>query len=198
MNQKIVSSLFLVVTTLISVTVVFSQHKTFLPGRLSIAKDITPLETAVFTCKPVIEFKQDDELASLVSENEAWSEKKHSVEINKRHLTYPVFGIVKASDGAFHSLIAATVTFKKEIQAGKVSNLDGFSITTSRTVKTGETIPVVWVATGVILSIEPSTVDANKKEQPSPWLKISKIGLQPKNNSIAVEMWSRISPLASR
>lgn len=124
--------------------------KAFVAGEITVGADIPAIETKLFICTTVQPFKKGDKVAGFfeigqAGQNKLWSLVRHSFQVGASQIAYPIMAIVPSSDGAGHSLIAATLQAKTDIAAGARLNADGYRIETERAVATGESIPVLYV-----------------------------------------------------
>ncbi len=96
--------------------------------------------------------------------------------------------IAKANDGAFHTFFPAWMEFKIDVATGKTIK-NGYQIQTTRSIKTGNRIPVILVGLSAMLSIESEegAKDSNAKAQP--WLIVYEGDLSANERSALIDIW---------
>jgi hypothetical protein len=161
--------------------------RTFLAGKLSLARDIDSVENELFVCKVLIPLEKGD-IAAMTSADQAWSIRKESMEVGKQKESFSVMAIAKANDGAFRTFFPAWMQFKIDIATGKTIK-SGYQIQTTRAIKTGNRIPCILIGLSAMLSMESEegAKDSNAKEQP--WLIVHEGDLNGNGRSALIDIW---------
>jgi hypothetical protein len=177
---------FAVVTANAQITV--GGGKTMMTGEINIGMDIPSIETTVFSCAPVQPFKKGQKIPGIFemsrSGNKTWSSSTYTYSIDVHKVVYPIAAIVPSSDGTGHTVFAAIFKAKTDIKAGGELRIDGYEVKTSQPIRSGESIPVLYVAGNeniACLSIEPT--------RPSASLSVFKENLKSSDRASAIETW---------
>ena len=142
------------------------KSATFGAGKIKISGYLVDLfyviDNDIFLCTPIEEPRTlGVVLDAIGSADQTWSVRATSLSNGARMVRYPIFGDVRASNGARHVLIPATLKVKVDIQAGQVLHTKEpqvFDITATRSIKAGESFSVIFINvkndTPSILSVE--------------------------------------------
>jgi len=155
------------------------QERMFFAGSLNLGVDIKPFETTLLKYSPAVPMQSGDTLAAQMSQDEAWSVDTSGTEFS----SFPLFGMVRGSDGKSHALNPAKLTCKAEIKAG-VTNSDGYLIVAKRRVMTGESIPIFDFGSGMV------SIEAADNDDTRPWFGAFKEKLGPEGRASLVEAWA--------
>ena len=164
------------------------EARTFLAGTLSLARDIDSVENKSFVCKVLIPLKKGD-IAAMTSADQAWSIQKESMEVGKRRESFSVMAIAKANDGAFHTFFPAWMEFKIDVATGSKTIKNGYQIQTTRSIKTGNRIPVILVGLSAMLSIESEEGAKDSNAMAQPWLIVHEGDLSANERSALIDIW---------
>lgn len=147
---------------------------------------IAPIETKAFTSTPAQSIKTDAKLPAMfevgktMEENKLWSVSKTSLQVGNSQVTYPIVALMKG-----RALIAEVLKVKTDIKAGEVLREDNYEIRVSRTVKTGDVVPVLRIIGDrsiALLSIEASS-------DGKPWFIAAESDLRPGALPLNIEVW---------
>jgi hypothetical protein len=163
------------------------EARTFLAGKLSLARDIDSVENKSFVCKVLIPLKKGD-IDAMTSADQAWSIQKESMEVGKRRESFSVMAIAKANDGAFHTFFPAWMEFKIDVATGKTIK-NGYQIQTTRLIKTGNRIPVILIGLSAMLSIESEEGAKDSDAKAQPWLIVHEGDLSANERSALIDIW---------
>jgi hypothetical protein len=163
-----------------------AESRTFLAGEISIRGDVSVLDTKFFTCTPIQPLKKGDKVAAMVSDDQGWSINTRSLPVGTGNAFYPIFAMVKSSDG-FHSLFPAILKAKTNIKVGSTLLSDGYRIESRREVKTGDSISVLFVGDS-LLSIETAEGTA-KGSDAKPWFAAFRESMKPTERAAAIDAW---------
>jgi hypothetical protein len=158
-----------------------------LAGKLSLARDIDSVENKSFVCKVLIPLKKGD-IDAMTSADQAWSIQKESMEVGKRRESFSVMAIAKANDGAFHTFFPAWMEFKIDVATGKTIK-NGYQIQTTRSIKTGNRIPVILIGLSAMLSIESEEGAKDSDAKAQPWLIVHEGDLSANERSALIDIW---------
>jgi hypothetical protein len=142
------------------------KPRAFLAGAISISGDIPAIETKSFTCTPIHLFKKGDKVAAMMSDDGALSVAKLPLQVGASQVAYPNLAIVKSS-GAFYRPVPALLKTKTDIKSGVTVRLDGYTVETRRTVKSGDIIAVLIISDS-LLSAE-TAEGAKGRSETQPW-----------------------------
>lgn len=161
-----------------------SNARAFLAGQTSIngdiAADLPTFEKGILTCALVQPLKKGDVVAVMVSEDQAWS-------IDKTPAGYPIVATVKTSDGEFRSLFPAVLKATISIKAGTVLHSGHYDIETMRSIKDGDSIPVIF--TGRSLLSVGAVEGTRKGGEAQPWFTVFQVEAKPDDRRGAIEAW---------
>lgn len=166
-------------------------HATFALGHVTVLGQPGGVKTEAFICTPA-RFKKGEKLEAAVSNVETWSMESYSVKVGNQQISYPIIGMVIHDGGKVDWLVAATVTFKRPVRAGKMYNSGGWSIIASHAAGAGEAVPVVMIDQRVILSVGPVPGVEHGENASVPWLRISKAGVGSKERTAAEGEWRKM------
>src|SRR5579859_4638480 len=110
-------------------SIVIRDGRTFFAGEVSIGGDISAVETSSFTCTPVQPFKKGDKVAAMVSDNQAWSVDKRSLQVGSNKVAYPILAMVKSAE-SFVVIFPGVLKAKTDINVGETVRSDGYQIET--------------------------------------------------------------------
>jgi len=162
------------------------KYRAFLGGAVSVGGDISAIETKFFTCTPVQHLKKGDNVAVMLSDDQAWSVDTQALQIGANQVAYPILAMVKASDG-FHSLLPAILRAKADIKPGGILHSDGYRIEAKRQVSAGQSIPVLRVGDS-FLSVE-AAAGVTGKSKAEPWFAAYKDDTKASDVAALVEAW---------
>jgi hypothetical protein len=123
-------------------------------GAMFVPKDFkttfATIDNEAFTCTLVDDWmrtkaKEGDQLAAMVSRGQAFSMDEEA--------GFPTLAMITGADGVMRVLMPAVVKFKIDVKVGAVLHLNGYDIHTSRTIKAGDSIPVLYINGPAILSV---------------------------------------------
>jgi hypothetical protein len=161
------------------------KSRTFLAGNIQISQDVAAalhaFDGSIFTCTLVHPLVKGQIIAAIVSEDQGWS-------IEKTPSGYPIQGMVKSSNGEFHSLFPAILKAKIDIKPGAVLHSGNYNIETNQFVKAGDSIPVFLVGKRAILSIK-AAEGAGNGSKIQPLLMVFASDAKPDERRAAVEAW---------
>lgn len=166
--------------------IVIRDGRTFLAGEVSIGGDISAIETNSFTCTPIQPFKKGDKVAAMVSDNQAWSVDKRLLQVGAIKVAYPILAMVKSAE-AFVVIVPGVLKTKTDIKAGAIVRSDGYQIETTRVLKAGDIIAVLFVGES-LLSAE-AAEGAKDESEAKPWFTAYEDGMEPNARSSAIEAW---------
>lgn len=153
-----------------------------------ITNDIDPPEVdkSTFTWKMVHPLKKGS-LAFMErgekGQNVAWSVSTYSFDVGQNRVSYPIEAIVPPCSGGWcHLMLLGIFKAKIDIKAGDTLRMDGYQIRAGRTVRAGDTIPVLSWGYTEYLSIEA----ANDGE---PWLTAFRDETNPSDRASTLEAW---------
>ena len=128
--------------------------RTFVDGEIPVSVEgELALKTRLFVCTPVVPLKDGQKVAAKISEDQAWSNETHDMQVGAKQIAYPILAMVKGSDSAFQVIFPAIATIKTDIKAGAVVRSDNYQVEASRLIHAGEHISVLVVGESV-LSLE--------------------------------------------
>jgi len=161
-----------------------SNARAFLAGQTSIdgdvAADLPTFENGILTCALVQPLKKGDVVAVMVSEDQSWS-------IDRTPTGYPIVATVKTSDGKFRSLFPAVLKAMISIRAGTVLHSGHYDIETMRSIKDGDSIPVVF--TGRSLLSVGAVEGTRKGGEARPWFTVFEADAKPDDRRGTIEAW---------
>ena len=129
-------------------------------GDISVDGDISPIDMPAFTCTPVAIFKHGDKVPALISDNEAWSVTTKPLLLGTKSVSFPFLATIKNGAGETEVLVPAILKIKTQINPGAPLHTNGLQVTTTRTLKAGELLPVLAVGDSV-MSLEASSNPQN-------------------------------------
>jgi predicted secreted protein len=129
-------------------------------GDISVDGDISSIDQPAFTCTPVAIFKNGDKVPALISDNAAWSVTTKPLQIGTNSVSFPILATIKNGPFETEVLVPAIFKIKTQINPGAPLHTNDLQITTTRTLKAGEVLPVVAVGDSV-LSLETSSNPQN-------------------------------------
>jgi hypothetical protein len=171
-------------------SIMMANNRTFLAGQITISKDLAPLlhalDNSIFTCTLVQPLKSGDVVAAMTSEDQAWSADK--TRIGTDTVAYPILAMVKTSDGGFHSLFPAVLKVNVDVAAGAILHSGTHEIKTTRAIKAGDSIPVLFIDGQSILSV--GAADGTTKDsEAQPWFAVFEGDLKPDGRTAIVGAW---------
>ena len=147
--------------------------RTFFAGQTSLSVDLAAelhaFDNDIFTCTAVRPLKAGDVVAMMLSEDQGWSVAKTPIGTDK--VAYPVMAMLKRSDGKFLSVFPAILKINTDIKAGAVLHAGSHEIKTTRSIKAGDSIPVLFIGWRSILSVG-ATDRATKDSEAQPWFTV--------------------------
>jgi len=160
------------------------KSRTFLAGELTISQDITAVlhafDNPIFTCTLVNPIKKGDVVAAMVSDDQAWS-------IDKTQMGYPILGMMKSSDGEFHSAFPAVLKVKIAVKPGTVLHSGKYNIEATQSIKAGASIPV-FLVDNALLSINASRGIRNGSKA-QPFFMVFASNAKPDEQRAVIEAW---------
>jgi len=108
--------------------------------------------------------------------------------IGTNNVKYPIWGLVKCSDGNFKSIFPVVLKVNVDIKAGDVIHSDGYEIEVKRSVKAGDSISAVRVGPTSVLSAE-ADEGAKKSSEAKPWFTAFKEDTTANDRSTTIEAW---------
>ena len=161
--------------------------RTFVDGEIPVSGEgELALETTLFVCKPVVPLKDGQKVAAKVSEDQAWSNETHNMQVGANQIAYPILATVKGSDGAFQVILPATLKTKTDIKTGAVLHSDNYQVEASRLIHAGENISALIVGESV-LSLEQA--QGTNGENAKPALTVFPDASQAGDRTLAIEVW---------
>jgi hypothetical protein len=172
--------------------------RTFVAAKITIASDITPLNTEIFSWTPLLPLKRGNILAARGvieggQENQIWSVKEHSFTVGTTSVNYPVFGIMTFQSTGNTTVIPSIITIKQKINAGENLHANGNLISTDRPLEMGMVIPTLVIINGdeYIMSIKASTQQKSGAGEAVPFLIIGHEAGVSDNRAETLEAWRK-------
>lgn len=179
MQSKLLCSLLLgslAVCSCATAQVSISNGSVSLGGQITLpdglAKAFGDIDNNTFKCSLVpimrkyvlFRAKGGDTLPAMVSSDRAIS--------TDTEAGYPVMAMIEAPDGNYRILIPAILAFKVDLEPGAKLFSNGFDIETTRSIKAGESIPVLYVGGQALLSTEASAITRGNGSPSEPAVRI--------------------------
>ena len=162
---------------------------TYLAGQIPVPNGLMGMYAAIdnktFTCTLIQQLKDGDLLPAMVSTAQAFS-------IDRVHAGYPLLAMIKGPDGEHRALMPALLKFKIDIQPGEVLHSDNLDIETTRKIKAGDSVTVLYINGPVILSVEAAEEDRKAPEFPAkakPWFTVFYNDINTKSRSATIDVW---------
>lgn len=147
-----------------------SNGKVSLAGQISVPKDVGDAfqkdDNEIFTYTPAQPLKGGDVIAATVSDDQSWSVRTKPIGTKK--VQYPVIAMVRASDGIFYILTPGVLKLKVDIKAGEALHSNDYDIETKRSLKAGDSIPVLHCGNRSLISVE-AAEGIKKGVKAEPW-----------------------------
>jgi transcriptional regulator CtsR len=131
-------------------------------GTIRIKKVLSGIDSELFRCTLLEPIKGGDDWSALVNSGQAWS--MSDVELN--NLAYPIVAMIKGSSDRTFTVVPAVLKAKMDIEPNRIMRSSGYAIESRRSIKAGDSIPVLIVGDHV-LSVE-AAEDADGGET-KPW-----------------------------
>lgn len=159
---------------------------TFETAQLTVTQELSSLfydvDNDIFACTLANgPLQQGDVIDVMASKNQTWSVNTVPLPVGTAKIKCPIIGAVKGLNGDVQVLLPALMRFKVDIPAGRVLHSTGslgFDIESTRSIKAGDTIAVLFVSGPATLAIEATDRTADKSEAHGNRSKNSGLALQ--------------------
>jgi hypothetical protein len=134
-------------------------------GSIVIKQDVPNIDDDAFSCTQVDQLTAGRRISAIVKVNEGQSRSMGDVRLND--LAHPIVAMIRTTNSKTFTIIPAVLKAKIDISAGRAMRLGGYIIDSQRSIKRGDTLPVLMVG-DFILSVE-DVGKINGGEQTKPW-----------------------------
>ena len=168
------------------------QNRAFVAASAHISEHSADLFRSItnksFTCTVVMPLTAGDVIASQVSSDQAWSVTTVPLLISTNNVQFPILASVTTSHGRI-AVLPAVLKLKIDIKAGEGLQTEGFYIETTRPLKAGDSIPVLFMDGGPsIVSVESG--DGSKEgSKTKPWLTAYEASESSEERQAPIEAW---------